>query len=684
MSKENIELREINDKLTPGKKAIDELYKKAFKTQAGEKYINAPEEIFLARGIIPESDPAKDTIPAARVKDNKAAIIAVAAVLALAVGTVAFLSVITRRGLEQDSSVTTTQKAEDNKTESYKSIFELTPQEEKDAVPPYEWISRKLDEAYEEYKANGKYFNRLPYMQSFKELAGYSESLSVYVVDMYQNGELEDFEKFYIADEAVSYGIFHYYTTAMLLQDNALDYFSKLWAYDDDETIYDDEYKYSEMINHLAGVPDYKNDADYKTLLAKVNENPEHISNCFTRIYRAGLIDEKGLEIAYEICSDMDKDPDYFERLTSPEDAKNYLEENYENMYLDDNYGYFADTKFIDDYVKVKLQRLGEYYTDSGKAFDEKYELNYKCLKKEGIFTLLGSIYGMYERGELTDNEKAAALYIVADLLHYDLNENVKSAEYVEQMLDKLKETAQALMYDADYFQGRCGGNYRNYRESALRSGNVDFYNRLFENIIVLKNTQEPSRSDGRSYADKANAYAYVDIVAIGRKTLHIVIPSEDGREIIIDDAVYKNVDKELFGMIVEIIKDRIPPYGSKTYDPEYKNITITENGKTTYITGRDQAIALRAYALYAYQNTYGKEVDTDKVKGTHITVSGVGEHNKAICEIIIPDDEDCIYVGGVKLFVSKSEISELLEGIRSSGDGKLATDYGYSEKAGK
>ena len=76
MSKENIELREINDKLTPGKKAIDELYKKAFKTQAGEKYINAPEEIFLARGIIPESDPAKDTIPAARVKDNKAAIIA--------------------------------------------------------------------------------------------------------------------------------------------------------------------------------------------------------------------------------------------------------------------------------------------------------------------------------------------------------------------------------------------------------------------------------------------------------------------------------------------------------------------------------------------------------------------------------------------------------------------------------
>ena len=76
--------------------------------------------------------------------------------------------------------------------------------------------------------------------------------------------------------------------------------------------------------------------------------------------------------------------------------------------------------------------------------------------------------------------------------------------------------------------------------------------------------------------------------------------------------------------------------------------------------------------------------MDTDKVKGTRITVSGVGEHNKAICEIIIPDDEDCVYVGGVKLFVSKSEISKLLEGIRTSGDGKLATDYGYSEQKSK
>ena len=393
----------INRKLTPDSNVLDELYKKADTLTPGDKYIDAPEEIFLSKGIIPETDDTDKSLPAARVKDNRLVIAAIAAVLALAVGATAILGTVSQGKLE------TTQKNEESKTTTY-------PQGEiknTETDSPYPWIElRKLiNDTHAEYRNVGYDSDKLLETESFKKLVSFSDRLDIYIADMVQNGEL-DGELLSVARYADEVRKYNDSNSCLLSAESGLDYISyysrkqgisdlNIEEYIGTDTFSEDNKDFAEPFIAIKDNDNYKDTEEYAQIKRfTANEKYDYWST-LTQIYYLGGVDEACLDIALEAYKDAvrsgDAETEFFPKIHV---VSNDRYDDYYRELATDPKSYFYTDEEVELWVRLKLARVA-YNSTYGSLMDIHEDKNYMSLQGLGYCTTARAILHLIEDGKI-------------------------------------------------------------------------------------------------------------------------------------------------------------------------------------------------------------------------------------------------------------------------------------------
>lgn len=678
--KKNDVLESINYKLTPDSRAERELFERAAELKAGEKYIGDTEEIFLSKGIMPESYEQAEPSPA-RVRSTKLTIAAAAAVLVLFVGAAALFDITSHRGVETDSTPAV-QKTEESKTE-IKSYTEV------ESDKPWDIIGQLIKNCYEEYDHMGGDYKSLPELKSFQELTSYSD-LRIYITDMYQNGEIED-KYVFIAENACNYEYHREKSDInnglLKSETNPLRYFKYIdEEYDISKNLsdyYPEDYEYEtikqfkRLIEKLEGYGDgYKDKSEYSQLLKYGREYggfAEHI----TAMYIKGDVSDKGLEIAFEAAKEICVKADNSDKVLHPESDIVALmtTEHYSKEMTETPKQRLVKDEDVNLWVKLKLQRIGSKldggYTTTGETYDMKQDVNYISLVNCGSCTAQRAIADLYDSDELDGHGSASK---AARQVIFDLGRNIggDDAQNGDDVLKDIIGQAELNGICFDFVRGVCDGNYRESGDYLKKRDGAD---ELFAALAKLPSGYNVTNKDitpvGHDYEveQKLNAYAYLDLYDCyvpenmsgqgGDVTLHIIIPDKKVNSVIVDGVEYKNLDKELFEQFIYAVQEIVPPYGEKQEIKKYDNVTLypaPKNGvKATYTSCGDYAEKLYALAGYISDNYLGCNVGENPTELKENTVTAeLYDKDKKVCDVYIPDkyspvgNEGTIYVNGV------------------------------------
>lgn len=681
MKRDRIDFKSINEKLTPGDKAVDELFKKADKMKAGEKYIGSAEEVFLSRGIIPEGEKPEE-LPAARVRDSRLAIAAAAAVLALAVGAAAIFGAVSKAQIDTASS----QRTEENKTANSYSWAKAASEHKNDTAP---WIniSQLIDRAYSEYVEAGSDYTKLPELESFQKLVGYGDRLKACAADMVQNGELESGGRYFIAHNAIE--AFELIESDVYFYDaeNGWDYYDIIYK----QSIRNDSEiaerlslndpnadrsfeRLAKLIKSIDKQGDHKGSEEFEELkdrIGAVNGNTYFWYDNISKLYFLGLIDREDLDIVFEAQKAVAEDIDWENGLIS---ADTYVLTDYWEVLTNDPKQYFFNDSDVESWVKLKLDRIAYAFANDStlQAEPEKlYEnVNYLSLKNLGMSTTGRAILSLYEKGELTDEELAYAGYFLP---------TTGSPEAVsgdEDITERLEAAAEACV-NADVCSGMCGGNYR---ESGDFIYNRDAADKLLAAIVYLKDCENEVIANADEY--KEGAYGYLDIYDFTSENklgngplenrLTVILPEKKGDIVIVNDILYTGVSGDTIAMIADAIETAVPPYGKRGERAQYIAVTDRLSGADT----AELAADLSAYARLIKDNCPGTMLsmsDMSFKNGESVQISfELTEESKeseyALHQLDIPFGEELIWIDGYAYYPEGEVYERLITYLENTG----------------
>lgn len=668
--RQNDILKSIDEKLTPGSSVQEELFRRAAELRAGEKYIGSAEEVFLEKGIEPETIKWEQPF-AARVKSRKLAIAATAAAVALLVGAAALFGTMQHTAVEKDSS-NAAQKQGESETDTTPQIHiaEDYPAQSKDL------LYQLLVKCYDEYTEAGSDYTKLTELESFKVLTSYfGRKMTPILYDMYQNGEVEE-RYVFIAENARAYAqctdkgelawcdgeyeddvSYEFFESV----NKEYDIIHSMSLYIDDEEDDPERKDIKRLLDSLKDESDYKKSNDYQRLI-KVGEYYGDFYQKVAAMYIAGDLDEKQLEIAYQAAKYMLSEEKDYSGVLQPEseiapDASEYyakeMTETPKDRLLTEN--------DVGAWVDMKLTRIADRLGTAN--YDMQQDVNFKSLKALGVYTLQKAILGdWYFFNDDSKKDKAAVLVLK------ELGWGVEDCK----TLDEARAAAMKNCCSPDIFKGVYDGKYR---EAGYYYNNRDAFDGLFaafkEFDAVSSTADKMLLTDEQAADARKTAFAYADLFQCvsgstgfvdtsSSQKLSVIIPNKQENTLIIGQTKYTNVDKQAFEDIRLALYDMIKPYGTEAVNREYQSVdaelTYSSSRKTEKKTFYDRSLCDMVFevACYVSENKLGCAVEPDEIPnnstGHEMTLELKNEKGEIVCTVYTPlKDGDELYINGVK-----------------------------------
>ena len=623
MNKKDI-FNSIDEKLTPSMQAERELFEKASKMKAGDKFMGDTERIFLSKGISPDDIGEEKSAPAT-LRSRRMTIAAAAAALALVIGGGAFFGLYSHKGVVTESTASS-QKAEENKTEKEKITLAEPAAIELDKDRPWETLGLLLDKCYDDYVSSGKNYLKLAESPTFIGLLqlDYAE-LHRYLIDMYQNKEIKG-RRIFIAENLMDFwsGLETYDVAALQSDLSAYEYFGMMYdEFDRNELKYGGieqelldykagkEYKGTQYVQdikyaalfHKLDRQNYKTQKEYSLLYKALIEEiyPNHLI-CVPEMYSLGLIDDDELEIAYQMRKDKGFELDYealMYDLLVPEDE------------VRDSYGWYINaeewltgTDDEDEWLILKLKRIAAAQADNDD-YNMDEDVNYKSLCKLGSFSLQRAILSDKESGRLSNTgaEYYTATLVmdkqgINDYLPYNTNDSEINDNDVSA-----SEAYNTYMHAAFV----CGAYKEQYGESPRIDDFTLTLDRVLDGLGMLKDAHERAGLEEYECAEvltdeqvlkiRESAEVYLDIFDLDGNVLHIIAPKVKGSTLIIGNFEYDGVDDETMAQISSAIhkyvnvsdigRESIKPDTVKYQRPEQADVYDTVSAQKLYMYAR-------------------------------------------------------------------------------------------------